>query len=271
MNISVIQLYTNIGDYMYVVITGATKGIGYEIAKIYADKKRDLILVARTTSILEEMTKEFTEKYEINVIFFSLDLSVEADVDKLLKNLDNYEIDTVINNAGFGLVEYFDKSSIEVEINILNLNVICFFRIFKYSYNRLTSVKNSYILNVGSIASFLPGPKSSVYFASKNFVKAITESVQYESIRQKNNVKISLLCPPPMETEFMKRANMHIKSKKMRAAKVAKVAISNLESGKKVIFPSIRSKMIYYSAKLDPNALTKRIMFRKIRKRNENT
>ncbi len=255
---------------MYVVITGATKGIGHEVAKIYAKRSRDLILVARTESSLEKMKSEFLKEYEINIITVSLDLSNSSDVDKLIKILDKHNFDTLINNAGYGIVEYFNKTDKNLEENILNLNIICFYKLFKYAYIKLQNIKKSYILNVGSVASFLPGPKSSVYFATKSFVKSITESVQYESTRQKNEVTISLICPPPIETQFMKRANMYIKSRKIKVDKVASTAIKKMEKGKLLIFPNTRTKIIYYINKVAPTKISKRIMFRKINKRNEN-
>ncbi len=255
---------------MYVVITGATKGIGYEIAKIYAKRKRDLILIARTNSDLEKVKLELTNKYSVNVITLPLDLATNDGVENLIKFLNKNDFDIFINNAGFGLVEFFDKADTEIELGILNLNIICFYKLFKYSYKRLVSVKNSYILNVGSVASFLPGPKSSIYFASKTFVKSLTESVQYENLKQRNKVKISIVCPPPIETEFMKRANMYIKSRKIKVEKVAKKAINKMEKGKKIIFPNFYSKLLYYMSKFSPSFVVKWIMYLKINKRNDN-
>ncbi len=269
MNIIYYQLNNNIGDYMYVVITGATKGIGYEIAKIYAKRKRDLILVARTKTDLEKLKLELVSEYTIDITILPLDLSTNDGVDNLIKVLDKNKFNVFINNAGFGLVEFFDKSNTQVELNILELNVICFYRLFKYSFNRLTSIKNSYILNVGSVASFLPGPKSAIYFASKSFVKSLTESVQYENKRQRNRVKISLICPPPIETEFMKRANMYIKSRKIKVEKVARKAVFEMERGKKLIFPNLSSRFTYYISKFMPSFIVKFVMFLKINKRND--
>ncbi len=254
---------------MYVVITGATKGIGYEIAQIYAKRKRNLILVARTKSDLEEMKSELINSYNIEVIIMSLDLSTTTGVDNLIKVLDKNKFNTFINNAGFGLVEFFDKSDFQVEQEMLDLNVICFYKLFKYAYKRLASIEKSYILNVGSVASFLPGPKSSIYFATKSFVKSLTESVQYENSRQKNKVTISLILPPPIETAFMKRANMYIKSGKVEVSKVAKKAVTKMEMGKKTIFPNIKSKLMYYMSKITPKLITSRLMYGKINKRND--
>ncbi len=254
---------------MYVVITGATKGLGYELAKVYAKLGRNLILVARTKHHLEEAYTLLTSQYDINVIILATDLSTIDGVNELIKLLDKKQFNIFINNAGFGLVEYFDSSNNEIELNMVNLNIIGFYELFKYSYKKLMNVKNSHILNVGSVASFLPGPKASVYFATKSFIKSLTDSVQYEAKKFRSSVTISLLCPPPLETDFMKRANMHIKGNKISVDKVAKIAVKQMEKGKQLILPGIKTKLIYYTSKFAPFKIVRKVMYRKVMKRNK--
>ncbi|WP_018248495.1 SDR family NAD(P)-dependent oxidoreductase [Orenia marismortui] len=241
----------------YTLITGASKGIGYELANIFAQNKFNLILVARSEDKLAEIAKELIEKYNINCYIFAADLSSLDNVKKLYNKIQNKGLDVsvLVNNAGFGKLGLFHKTDIETEIDMINLNITTVTFLTKLFLQDMIKMGYGKIMNVASTAAFQPGPYMSVYYASKAYVLSFSEALASEL----NNLKISIstLCPGPTDTNFQDVANMKkvklFESEVMKAETVAKVAYKGLLKGKRIIIPGIQNKLLATSSKLMPS------------------
>ena len=190
-----------------VLITGASSGIGYEFAKIYAKNGHNLVITARRQENLENIRKEL-ESYSVKIETIVLDLSKEGAAKKLYENVKEkgIVIDTLINNAGFGLYGNFIETDVDREAEMIDLNIKSLVILTKLFLKDMIAIDKGEILNVASIAAFQPGPLMSVYYASKSFVLSFSEAVRNEI--RKTNVNISVLCPGPTATEFERSANL---------------------------------------------------------------
>ena len=240
---------------MKALITGASSGIGKEMAIILSEKGVDLVLVAREQSKLEEVQKELKTDSQI----ISTDLGDAENCTELYRKVK--DVDILINNAGFGTFGEFTDTDLVTELNMINLNICAVHTLTKLYLQDMEKKNNGYILNVASIAGFMPGPHMATYHATKAYVLNLTQGI-YEEIRRKNiNVKISALCPGPIETPFLERANVKFKTKTMTAKDVAKYAIDNMLKGKYMILPGGNNKMIRALSKIVPDKLIGKIVY----------
>ena len=252
---------------MKALITGASSGIGLEMAKYLASRKVELILVARSREKLEKLQEQLNTKTTIIVT----DLSIEQKVKELYVLTKNENIDILINNAGFGYCGDFDKGELTVDIPMIETNVKAV-HILTKAYLRDMIKKNSgYILNVSSSAGFLPGgPLMATYYATKSYVLSLTEAIYYELKKKKSNVSISCLCPGPVKTNFNMRANVEFKVKAMSSREVAKYAIDEMFKKKMLIIPGFKMKCVkFFSHFLSDKSLlrkTYRIQYKKRKK-----
>lgn len=245
---------------MKVLITGASSGIGKDMAKILNDKKYDLVLVARDKEKLEKVKNELEEKkYENTIETISLDLSVEENCIKLSKEVKN--IDILINNAGFGDCGNFIKTDLEKEIKMIKTNIIAYHILMKEYLKQMKEKNKGIILNVASIAGFMPGPLMATYYATKNYIVRLSEAVREELKNDNSNVKISILCPGPVETNFNNVANVKFKIKEKNSYDVAKYAIKKMEKGKFYIIPGLDVKVARLGAKLFPSNLVAKVAY----------
>lgn len=245
---------------MKVLITGASSGIGKDMAKILNDKKYDLVLVARDKEKLEKVKNELEEKkYENTIETISLDLSVEENCIKLSKEVKN--IDILINNAGFGDCGNFIKTDLEKEIKMIKTNIIAYHILMKEYLKQMKEKNKGIILNVASIAGFMPGPLMATYYATKNYIVRLSEAVREELKKDNSNVKISILCPGPVETNFNNVANVKFKIKEKNSYDVAKYAIKKMEKGKFYIIPGLDVKVARLGAKLFPSNLVAKVAY----------
>ncbi len=233
-----------------VLVTGASSGIGYELAKIYAKNGHNLVLTARREENLENIRKEL-ENYSVKIETIVLDLSKEGSAKKLYENVKEkgIVIDTLINNAGFGLYGNFIETDVAKEVEMIDLNIKSLVILTKLFLKDMIAINKGEILNVASIAAFQPGPLMSVYYASKSFVLSFSEAVRNEI--RKTNVNISVLCPGPTATEFEKSANLEkstlfTKIKVMSPEKVALIGYKGLQKKKPLIITGkINSTLIF--------------------------
>ena len=240
---------------MKALITGASSGIGREMA-IYLDKKGiDLVLVARDQAKLEEVQKEIKGKAQI----ICMDLADAQNCVNLYRNVK--DVDILINNAGFGIFGDFTKTDLITELNMINLNVCAVHTLTKLYLSDMCEKNSGYILNVASIASFMPGPHMATYHATKAYVLNLTQGIYEEIKRQNKNVKISAICPGPIDTPFLDRANVHFKTKVMTANEVARYAIDNMFKGKYMILPGGNNKMIRILSKIVPDKIIGKIVY----------
>jgi len=220
----------------YILITGASSGIGYEMAQQLAAKKYDLILVARSVGKLKEMQKELSSTFGIDVQYIEKDLS-KPDLAKELFNdvkAKKFEVSHLVNNAGFGGYGNFVETSLENELDMIHLNVSSLVVLTKLFAQDMVKRKSGRIMNVASILSFIPLPYYSIYSATKVFVLSFTESVAAEL--DGSGVVVTALCPGTVETAFhtseMRKTNAMNANKPMPAKVVATAGVNLLLDGK---------------------------------------
>jgi len=224
----------------YILLTGASSGIGYEMAYQLAEKKFNLILVARTESKLQHMQAELIEKYGIEVEYYAADLSdVNAAINlhKAVKQ-ENFIVTHLVNNAGVGNYGNFTDTDLKEELKMIQLNISSLVALTKLFALDMVSRKSGRIMNVGSVVSFLPMPYFSVYSATKAFVKAFSETLDAEL--DGTGVTVISLYPGTVDTGFttaeMASTNLH-KTKPMHPKEVATQGVRHLleGNGKKVV------------------------------------
>ncbi len=233
---------------MKALITGASSGIGREMAKELSNLGYDLILVARRKNKLEQLAKEL----KTNVEIIDLDISSTFNCMKLYNQVKKENIDILINNAGFGLYGKFDETKLDTELDMIDLNIKTVHTLTKLFLKDFKSKNKGYILNVGSVASFLPGPLMSTYYATKAYVLNLTMAIYEELRRYNSGVYVGCLCPGPVNTEFNKVAKIKKDLKSLDSDYVAKYAIKKMFKKQLIIIPGNKTKMGIDLAKLLP-------------------
>lgn len=219
---------------MKALVTGGTSGIGLSIAKELDKRGYDLILVSNRSTVDK---KEFSNKVEI----INLDLSKKENCYKLHDMVG--DIDVFINNAGFGLFGAFDKTDLDTELNMIDVNVTAVHILTKLFLKDMKKKNKGYILNTASAAAFAYGPLMSTYYASKAYVYKLTLSIYEELRRQNSGVVISCLTPGPVYTNFQERADVTFTTNTLTSEYVGKYAVDNLFKKKLVIAPSLSIKL----------------------------
>ncbi len=250
---------------MKVLITGASSGIGRDMARYLATQGHELILVARRKDRLEELKSELIN---VKVTIVSLDLSKENNVYKLYERFKNDNIDFLINNAGFGLFGMFHETDLDRELKMIDLNIKCYHILTKLFLQDFVKRNYGYILNVCSSAGFMAGPRLNTYYASKNYVTKLTMAINEELRQMKSNVVISALCPGPVSTEFNDVANGKFSVKEANSQMVAKYAIDKTMERKMIIIPTLRMKLAIFGTRFIPYRL-QLILAYHIQKRKE--
>lgn len=247
---------------MKALITGASSGIGRSLAIELSNKGYDLVLVARSKTNLEDTAKMCNTNCEI----YEADLSI---VDECIKLHDKYkDIDILVNNAGFGLFGAFDKTDLNRELNMIDLNIKAYHILTKLYLKEMKEKDSGKILNVASSAGFLPGPLMSTYYSTKNYVLRLTEAIFEELRRDKSNVKVSALCPGPVDTNFNDVADVKFTVKSLSSSYVAKYAVDKMFKNKLIIIPGFSNKLAIIGCKF-LSIKSKLKMVYKIQKRKE--
>lgn len=240
---------------MKALITGASSGIGRDIARYLSDLGYDLIIVARRVELLEKLKSEL----KTNVEIVCLDVSKEENCYKLFE--EHKDIDVLVNNAGFGLFGHFSETDLNKEINMINTNIIAVHILTKLYVQEMIKKDKGHILNVASIAGFMVGPLMSTYYATKNYVISLSRAINKELKKQKSNVKISVLCPGPVKTEFNDVAGVKFSMKSLTSEYVAKYAIDKMLKNKEVIIPGIAIKLLKFGNKIAPDKVSIEIAY----------
>ena len=240
---------------MKALITGASSGIGRDIARELSKKGYELILVARDIEKLNELKNELKTSSEV----VSMDVSKSENC-KELHNRYN-DIDILVNNAGFGDCGYFDKTDLEKELQMINTNIVGYHVLTKLYLQDMKKKNRGKILNVASIAGFMPGPLMATYYSTKAYVVRISEAIREELRRNKSNVQISILCPGPVNTNFNKVADVQFALKGLSSDYVAKYAVEKLFKGKFYIVPGWKIRLARFGAKIAPNNLVAKICY----------
>lgn len=244
----------------YTLITGASGGIGLELAKIAAAEGRSLILVARTEATLFEIAGDLGNTHEV----IACDLSQSGSATKLAHEIKSrgLVVSELINNAGFGDYGEFADSNLEKQLNMVQLNISSLIELTHILLPGIIDTQGK-IMNIGSVGSFLPGPLMSVYFATKHFVLAFSEALS-EELRG-TGVTVTCLCPGPTNTSFGKNAAVSAthstNNTKTTAESVARVGWRAMQTGKPVAINSFGLKVaVFVLTRLLPRSLVRRIV-----------
>ena len=253
----------------YTLITGASTGIGYELAKLFAKDRHNLILVARDEGKLETAKNELS-KCNVEVKILSLDLSKSEDIQGLFNyvEMNKLNVDILVNNAGIGTFGDFSEIEWVKEEALIDINIKVLTKLTKYFLPKIIECKNGGILNVASTAAFCSGPRMAAYYASKAYVLNLTEAI-YEEYKD-TGIKISCLCPGPVNTSFQGKAGI----KKSKAAKrylmdaeeVAKICYKDFNRGRLIIIPGMKNKLLVMGNKLLPRSISRKIILKTNRK-----
>ena len=242
---------------MKILITGASSGIGKDMAKILAKPENSLVLVARDIEKLENVKKELQSLCNVEII--SMDLSDEKNCIELHNTVQ--DIALLINNAGFGDCGNFNQTSLEKDLNMIKTNIIAYHILTKLYLKDMMKKDSGKILNVASIAGFMPGPLMATYYATKNYVVKLSEAIREELNKAKSHVQISILCPGPVNTNFNNVANVKFHLREANSMDIAKYAIKKLEKGKFYIVPGIDIKLGKIGAKFAPTNLVSKVSY----------
>lgn len=246
---------------MKVLITGASSGIGYSMAKYLHELGYDLVLVARNKKRLDEIKKNFGN----NVRVIAMDL---GDVNNCIKLHEMVpDIDILINNAGFGLFGNFCDTDIDKELEMIDINVKALHVLSKLYLSDMIKRDSGRILNVASIAGFMPGPLLTTYYATKNYVVRLCQGIREELRVNKSNVRISVLCPGPVKTNFDNVAGVRFSLKGMDSDYVAKYAIDKMFGDKFIIVPGFTIKVLRLISKIVPDSILVRFVYKSQRRK----
>ncbi len=241
---------------MKALITGASSGLGKDFAIKLSNMGYDLILVSRNKKELEKVANNVKSKVQIEI----LDLSSKENCIKLFNKHKN--IDLLINNAGYGLFGEFSKTSLDKELNMIDLNINAVHILTKLYLQEMIKKDNGRILNVASTAAFLPGPLMSTYYSTKSYVYSLTTAIFEELRRIKSNVKISVLCPGPVNTNFNNIAEVNFSIKGLSSDYVTSYAINKMFKNKLVIIPGFTNKLAKMACKISSLKLQLKVDYR---------
>ena len=274
---------------MWALVTGASSGIGRDMARYLYSLGYSIVIVARDEKKLEELKQELEKNNSKNInnnentnfeiekanlkldktnevtkqqiIVISEDLSNVENCKELYEKTKHIEIDLLVNNAGFGVFGYFSETDLEKEINLINTNITAVHILTKLYLRDMISRNKGHILNVASIAGMEPGPLMAAYYASKAYVIRLSRAINKELKKQKSSVKISILCPGPVDTNFNNVAKVVFKAPSMPSEKVAKYGIDKALKGKLIIIPGILNKSVRFFSKIVPDCILEEVAY----------
>ena len=229
---------------MKALITGASSGLGREMARLLAARGYELILCARREDRLRELAAELPVPCRL-----------------LYEDVQSEELEVVINNAGFGLFGEFVTADLDEELRMIDTNVRAVHILTKLAVRDFVQRGRGYILNVSSSAGFLPGPLMATYYATKNYVLRLTEALREELRRAGSPVRVCALCPGPVDTEFNKVAGVRFSLSGLSAERVAREAVDGLFAGKAVVGPGAAMKAMTLARHFAPDSILARITY----------
>ncbi|HEY0107057.1 MAG TPA: SDR family oxidoreductase [Rhizomicrobium sp.] len=237
------------GDGQTALITGASMGIGLELARCFADAGYDLVLTARSAAALEKIASDFAAKYKIKATAIAADLGVIGAGSALAETVRarGMSVDVLVNNAGYGVAGAFAGSDLAGQMGMIDLNIRALAELTHAFWPRLLSQGRGGVLNVASTAAFQPGPLMAVYYASKAFVLSFSEALWKEA--EGSGVHVSCLCPGPTQSNFRERAGTG-KTKltnlgtPMSSASVARLGYRGFAKNQRVVITGARNRML---------------------------
>ncbi len=247
------------------IITGASKGIGRAMAEELANRKTDLLLIARNEDLLKETTELFSSKYGIKANYIAIDLAIEGAAKKIYDCCieKKYNIHILINNAGYGLSGHFENYTLEEHLAVMRINMNVIVELCSYFLPMLRDQEKAYILNIASQTSFQAVPGLNIYAASKAFLQSFSRGLRYEL--RNTNVSVTVACPGSTDTDFANRAKVGAKALKaaktfnMNPASVAEAAINAMYSGKAETTIGLINKITKFMVWLMPKKVSEKV------------
>lgn len=246
----------------WALVTGASSGIGSELAKVFAARGYHLVLVARDENRLKQLAEELRARHSIQAQALAKDLRSPAAPKDLFDALGDFPISILVNNAGFGVFGRFARESLQAQTDMMQVNMTALVQLTHRFLQPMLARGSGRILNVASTAAFQPGPMINIYYASKAFVYSFSCALAEEL--KGTGVSVTALCPGTTRTEFFTRARMRIARRwpMMDARKVAEIGFRGLMQGKRVVIPGIANKIASALARRAPTGLTSAIIAR---------
>lgn len=248
------------------LVTGASGGIGLELARLFAAGGYDLVLVARSAGKLEEVAGELRSRHGVTARVLAKDLADPKSPDEVFRELEaaGVAVDVLVNNAGFATFGPFAETDLGRELEELQLNVVTLTHLTKRFLPGMLARRRGGVLNVASTAGFQPGPLMAVYYATKAYVISFSEALAEELAG--TGLTVSVLCPGPTETGFQRRASME-ESKLFSgllqvadAASVARAGYEGFRAGKRVVIPGLLNKVGVQSIRVTPRSLAAKVV-----------
>ena len=246
-----------------VLITGASSGIGLELAKCFAADGCRLILVARSQEALEELADDLRREHQVEAVVLPGDLSQPETPSRIFKELSarKISVDGLVNNAGFGAIGPFDELSLERQLEMLQVNITALTALTRLFLPGMMERRRGGILNVASLAGFVPGPGMAVYYATKAFVLSFTEALAGKL--EGTGLRVSALCPGPTATNFGNVAGSKnvklMRTGRMTAKEVARIGHRAFRRGRVVAVPGLQGKILVALVRVMPRTFVRKI------------
>lgn len=248
----------------YALITGASSGIGYELANLFAKDKHNIILIARREDRLKQLSRDLENDYKIKTLVIPKDLSQSQSAQEIYDILkqNDITIDYLINNAGFMVYGCFSDTNWSEDHKMIQLHMVTLTHLIKLFLPDMLRRENGKILNIGSTGSFVPGPLNAVYCATKNYILSLSEAIAEEL--NGTGVTVTALCPGGTKTEFAEKANIKNSSvhffEVMEANRVARIGYKALMKGKRVVIPGMFNKIQVFSIRITPRIVASKLI-----------
>lgn len=241
------------------LITGASSGIGRDLAELFAQAGDNVVLVARNADRLGHLATELQTRFKVGAVAVPIDLADPAAPEELfhLMHEQGIDVDTLVNNAGFGTHGPFAQADPHEQLQMLQVNVVALTALTRLFLPAMVRRKRGRVLNVASTAAFQPGPLMAVYYASKAYVLSFSEAIAAELHR--TGVTVTALCPGPTATEFHTRANIAntklFQANTMTSMDVARAGYQGLLRGKRIVIPGAKNKLLASAVRFTPRKL----------------
>src|ERR1043165_4656728 len=244
------------------LITGASSGIGLDLARLFAKDGRAVVLVARSGGKLRELAAELERDCGVKAHVIALDLAQPHAAQALVQRLP-VAIDVLVNNAGFGVTGAFVETDLAKELEMIQVNIVALTEPTKLLLPPMVARRRGRVLNVASTAAFQPGPLMAVYYATKAYVLSFSEAIADEL--RDSGVTVTALCPGPLEPAFAAGADMTTTrlsnvAKPMSSADVARAGYAAMKRGRRVVIPGVKNKLLTQSIRVSPRRMVTAIV-----------
>ena len=243
------------------LVTGASSGIGLELATLLAREGHDLVLVSRSRGKLEDIGRALHEEFGITASVIARDLADPASPQAIASDLASrgVAVDILVNNAGFGVYGFFTETSLEKELEMIQVNIVALTHLTKLFLPGMIARRRGRILNLASTAAFQPGPLMAVYYATKSYVLSFSEALANETAG--TGITVTALCPGPTITDFQKQAGLEATALfnnpfVMTAAEAARAGYEGMMRGRRVVIPGLANAMLVQGTRIAPRRLS---------------